>query len=579
MTDKRQPWRPNLSSNASSNQVGINKPSEAIRAAGKHAFNGSPSNASSTAKPISSGARSAAAAAGSVRKPAIAASLEQNAKNKNTASFAVAASRGRAPPGVERQSLNAGLLPGPVLSPKGQLHAPAGASQQSQAQQAARMASKSRSPVGRKAYSPSPQDNASMPQDQSALRAGKLASLRSHREISGTPSSHNRARTPPADMPSLNLKQIPHLPRQPPAQTPQDLFTGKLAGAAAAQAAARHAQQSVLTVSPRIEATEYFPFPTTGSLSSDRSTVGGSLAATSTRSTHLSPVESAQSPVLDDTTRPANNQQQSAPIPTSTALRRSPGVTPGATHSTAYRKGLSERNLADAIVAGSLASSRAPSPTKIDASLTGSWRSRSHSHTSLPHLPHHFLHHEKASDLQTKSSHAPARSLKHTLRKRSDQPEDDEDEVTKRGRKHFMRKHPHKHHEGDRKRWRDKVTERERRRYDGVWAANRGLFTFWEEEPAFGESWNRGPEYDVVVNVAVRDIWERSRLPRDVLEEIWDLVATSGDAQALQRDQFVVGLWLIDQRLKGRKLPLRVSSDVWNSVRHTQGVKIKRKPY
>lgn len=112
-----------------------------------------------------------------------------------------------------------------------------------------------------------------------------------------------------------------------------------------------------------------------------------------------------------------------------------------------------------------------------------------------------------------------------------------------------------------------------------MWAANRGLFTFWEEEPAFGESWNRGPEYDVVVNVAVRDIWERSRLPRDVLEEIWDLVATSGDAQALQRDQFVVGLWLIDQRLKGRKLPLRVSSDVWNSVRHTQGVKIKRKPY
>lgn len=580
MNDKREPWRPTLSSNVNGVHAGVNKPSEAIRGAAQHAFNAgsTPSNPSSTAKPVSSGARVAAAAAGSVRKPVTSSCPAQNATNTTTASFAVAAYvRGRAPPVVEHQSSNAGLFSGPVLSPKGQLHSRAAASPESQAQQAARIASKSRSPAGRKAYTPSPEDNASMPQDQSALVAGKLASLRSHPETSGTPSSHSQTSTPPAELSSLNLKQIPYLPKKLPAQVLHDPSTSKLAGAAAARAAAKHAQQQALPVKPRIEIGEHFPLSTTASLSPDRSTIGGSLEATSTKSTNLSSIESPQSSMLDDTSRLANDQQRSAPIQTGTAPRGSLGTTSGSVHSIEYRTGLTERSLADAIAASSLASSRAPSPTKIDASLTGSRRSRSHSHASLPHLPHHFLHHEKASDLQTKSSHAPPRGLKHTLRKHSDHQEGDEEEVTKRGRKHFMRKHPHKHHEGDRKRWRDKVTERERRRYEGVWAANRGLFSFWEEEPEFGESWKRGPEYDLVVNVVVRDIWERSRLPKDVLEEIWDLVATSEDAQALQRDQFVVGLWLVDQRLKGRKLPVRVSSDVWNSVRHTQGVDISRK--
>jgi hypothetical protein len=581
MNDQRELWRPTLSSNVNGVHAGVSKPSEAIRGAAQHAFNAgsTPSNASSTAKPVSSGARVAAAAAGNIRKSAISSSPGQNTTNTNTASFAVAAYvRGRTPPVVERQSSNAGLFSGPVLSPKGQLHPRTRASPESQAQQAARMASKSRSPAGRNAYSPSPQDNASMPQDQSALLAGKLASLRSHPETSGTPSSHSQTSTPPVELSSLNLQQIPYLPKKLPAQVLPDPSTGKLAGAAAAaRAAAKHAQQQALPVSPRIETGEYFAFSTTESLSPDRSTIGGSLEATSTKSTPLSPVESPQSSMLDDTSRFANDQPRSAPIPTGAAPRRYLGAISGSIHSTESRTGLTERSLADAIAAGSLASSRAPSPTKIDASLTGSRRSRSHSHASLPHLPHHFLHNEKASDVQTKSSHAPPRGLKHTLRKRSDHQDGDEEEVTKRGRKHFMRKHPHKHHEGDRKRWRDKVAERERRRYEGVWAANRGLFTFWEDEPEFGESWKRGPEYDLVVNVVVRDIWERSRLPKDVLEEIWDLVATSEDAQALQRDQFVVGLWLIDQRLKGRKLPVRVSSDVWNSVRHTPGWKISRK--
>ncbi|GAB1320359.1 Increased rDNA silencing protein [Madurella fahalii] len=162
----------------------------------------------------------------------------------------------------------------------------------------------------------------------------------------------------------------------------------------------------------------------------------------------------------------------------------------------------------------------------------------------------------------------------------------------------------HAHHEGSRRRWRDEVTPRERRRYEAVWASNKGLFM----KPGFavryandggnhndnngnannrdlaavgpgagaendlGRAWD-GPEAEMVVNVVVRDIWARSRLPADELAEVWDLVyahgygSRSGRAQkALARDEFVVGMWLIDQRLRGRKIPARVSQSVWESV-------------
>lgn len=166
--------------------------------------------------------------------------------------------------------------------------------------------------------------------------------------------------------------------------------------------------------------------------------------------------------------------------------------------------------------------------------------------------------------------------MKHTLRKHVSS-DDDEVELVKRGRRHWMRKHPNMHSEGDRKRWRDRVTEMERRRYEGVFAANRGILIgpgyFIPSASVLSDN---AAEGNRVVNVVVRDIWERSRLPRDVLREIYDLVAPEGP-HALNREQFVVGMWLIDQRLKGRKLPVKVSLDVWSSVRHTQGIKIRNK--
>jgi hypothetical protein len=142
--------------------------------------------------------------------------------------------------------------------------------------------------------------------------------------------------------------------------------------------------------------------------------------------------------------------------------------------------------------------------------------------------------------------------------------EEEVDEGDKRrSKKHIMKKHPNKHHEGDRKRWRDEITERERKRYEAVWASNKGLYT---------SSSYPGSEYSVC-NLVVRDIFSRSRLHADVLEEVYALIDKQQNG-SLEKEEFVVGLWLIDQRLKGRKLPIRVSDHVWRSV--GSGIKVRK---
>ncbi|PBP25593.1 hypothetical protein BUE80_DR003445, partial [Diplocarpon rosae] len=209
-------------------------------------------------------------------------------------------------------------------------------------------------------------------------------------------------------------------------------------------------------------------------------------------------------------------------------------------------------SLANAIVASSLASSRAASPSK--ASLY-----------PVPPPPRrsgrsHLFHHGK--DDTTSRTPSPAKApgalLRTTMRKPKSKEEIDEGEK-RRGKKNLVKKHPNKHHEGDRKRWRDAITERERKRYEAVWASNKGLF-------ANGEPGSEGR----VVNVVARDVWNRSRLHSDVLEEVWELVDRGGRG-ALEKEEFVVGMWLIDQRLKGRKLPIRVSESVWQSAGASAG--------
>ena len=138
--------------------------------------------------------------------------------------------------------------------------------------------------------------------------------------------------------------------------------------------------------------------------------------------------------------------------------------------------------------------------------------------------------------------------------------DEEEGKHRRRGGGGLVRKH--KHHEGDRKRYRNQVTERERKRYEGLWAANKALFLDLDFR-------------DDVVNIIVRDIWRRSRLPDDVLGEVWDLVDTQGMGR-LAREEFVVGMFLIDSRLKGNKLPYKVSDSLWYSVRRLEGIKVPK---
>lgn len=96
------------------------------------------------------------------------------------------------------------------------------------------------------------------------------------------------------------------------------------------------------------------------------------------------------------------------------------------------------------------------------------------------------------------------------------------------------------------------------------WASNRGLLL--DGLGAVANGLRDVDRSQLVVNVVIRDIWARSRLPFDELAEVWDLVDTQSKG-ALDKAQFVVGMWLIDQRLRGRKIPRKVSDSVWGSAK------------
>ncbi|KAL8852386.1 MAG: hypothetical protein Q9221_002770 [Calogaya cf. arnoldii] len=221
---------------------------------------------------------------------------------------------------------------------------------------------------------------------------------------------------------------------------------------------------------------------------------------------------------------------------------------------------LSVDSLADAMVASSLASSRAPSPTRPPL--------------PPPRRRTHLFHRTHSAEESGSRTPSPSKGyLRQTMRAPLDPNEAESLALGKHKGKHFINKHPNKHHEGDRKRWRDQITELERKRYEGVWAANRGLLTSTYRPPPASAS----PPIDLansVLNIVVRDIWSRSNLPSDVLEETWELVNSNGTG-LLSKDEFVVGMWLLDQRLKGRKLPVKVSDSVWFSARGLTGVKMR----
>ncbi|KAI4290469.1 MAG: hypothetical protein L6R35_000252 [Caloplaca aegaea] len=226
---------------------------------------------------------------------------------------------------------------------------------------------------------------------------------------------------------------------------------------------------------------------------------------------------------------------------------------------------LSVSSLANAMVASSLASSRAPSPTNPSLPPPPPPRRRSRAH---------LFHRTQSADKDDGGLRTPSPS-KGTMRQTMRAPlEPAENLAVKHSRNRFIYKHPNKHHEGDRKRWRDQITEFERKRYEGVWAANKGLL-IQSYENELSQDVDLG---NAVLNIVVRDVWSRSKLSMDILEEVWNLVTINRDTGGLlSREEFVVGMWLMDQRLKGRKLPAKVSDSVWFSARGLTGIKVKRR--
>ena len=185
------------------------------------------------------------------------------------------------------------------------------------------------------------------------------------------------------------------------------------------------------------------------------------------------------------------------------------------------------------------------------------------------------------SSTQTPPPLPAARKKGPVLRQTMRQAPGKEEEAKPKQHKHLRRK-KHTHHEGSRRRWREEITERERKRYEAVWASNRGLLlgspgttpvSGYGSDTSGGSSGGDARRAagavdpgQLVCNVVVRDIWSRSRLPVDELAEVWDLVDPDG-RRALDRTSFVVGMWLIDQRLRGRKIPQKVSDSVWSSAK------------
>ncbi|EGE05611.1 increased rDNA silencing protein IRS4 [Trichophyton equinum CBS 127.97] len=239
--------------------------------------------------------------------------------------------------------------------------------------------------------------------------------------------------------------------------------------------------------------------------------------------------------------------------------------------------GVSESALADAIAASTLASRRTPSPSKDHSSnssnpppLPPSRRSRSRSFLQVSHSGNRSDRSGRG-DSNDKSAGTPspnkATTMKRTMRAPAlPEPDFAAGEMHRR-KEHgriIIRTHPHKHREGDRKRWRDKVTAAERKRYEGVWAANKGLFVGVHEQVNIKD--RSVILEETVSSMVVRDIWTRSRLPTQMLEQIWNIVSHHAYG-LLSREEFVVGMWLIDQCLKGHKLPVKVSQSVWDSVR------------
>ncbi|GME87887.1 unnamed protein product [Ambrosiozyma monospora] len=122
----------------------------------------------------------------------------------------------------------------------------------------------------------------------------------------------------------------------------------------------------------------------------------------------------------------------------------------------------------------------------------------------------------------------------------------------KNGKTEFNEAKPWKHHNDAKS-----LTKEEKKRYEGVWASNRGKYVPTEI-----------PGYtDLVHGLVVREVWKRSKLEDEQLSRVWLLLKKGKEDDGfLNKLEFIVGLWLIDQCLYGKKLPVTISREVWISA-------------
>ncbi|ODV88834.1 hypothetical protein CANCADRAFT_15995, partial [Tortispora caseinolytica NRRL Y-17796] len=126
------------------------------------------------------------------------------------------------------------------------------------------------------------------------------------------------------------------------------------------------------------------------------------------------------------------------------------------------------------------------------------------------------------------------------------------------------------------------LSETDRKRMEGLWEANRDRYVLndWRMSPLFGvdavaigvnvNDKERlvdpfgNMEVDVVHGLVIREIWRRSLLDDELLMQIWDLVDRNFKGY-LCREEFVLGTWIVDQCLYGRKLPAKLGKNIWMS--------------
>lgn len=142
------------------------------------------------------------------------------------------------------------------------------------------------------------------------------------------------------------------------------------------------------------------------------------------------------------------------------------------------------------------------------------------------------------------------------------------------------------------------LTEQERKRYEGLFVSNKGNYLELVVRKLVGVDYDnmevdndeaddsmraakllantletrtnihglKSAQVDQLIHGAVvKCIWKRSRLPNETLQSIWNLVDFRKDG-TLNKPEFLVGMWLIDQCLYGRKLPKKIDDIVWENL-------------